>query len=160
MENFPYYFYALLPSKPDLNCVGSREKGSQNDSICLGRLFMKRIQHFLFLLASTVFFLFFIFVVEIVLLLQRAESDTTIPILRQRGYKLIRYTGTMTRHFLLVCIVYFCWKMGLLISGILLDLLIIRRDVMAICNNVKGRRDQRFYYYLSVAVTSQIIIRS
>ena len=32
---------------------------------------------------------FFIFV-EIVLLLE--ESDTTIPILRQQGYKLIRYT--------------------------------------------------------------------
>ena len=115
MENFPYYFYALLPSKPDLNCVGSREKGSQNDSICLGRLFMKRIQHFLFLLlllllASTVLFLVFIFVEIVLLLYSAGQSDTTIPILRQQGYKLIRYTGTMTRHFLLVCIVYFCWK--------------------------------------------------
>ena len=152
MENFPYYFYALLPSKPDLNCVGSREKGSQNDSICLGRLFMKRIQHFLFLLllllASTVLFLVFIFVEIVLLLYSAGQSDTTIPILRQQGYKLIRYTGTMTRHFLLVCIVYFCWKKQARSFLVLSDLLIVRRDVTAIyanCNNVKTRGDQNFY---------------
>ena len=80
------------------------------------------------------------------------QSDTTIPILRQQGYKLIRYTGTMTRHFLLVCIVYFCWKKQARLFLVLSDLLIIRRDVtayMQIAITLRQGEIRTFIFYLS-----------
>ena len=53
----------------------------------------------------------------------RGESDTTIPILRQQGYKLIRYTlygyhDSPFSYGSMYCL-YFFWRIGWLISGII-----------------------------------------